>query len=391
MNMDLSFAASHTPFYSVLLQVIPSINDLPIITKELVSSNYNDFISQKANNKELISVMTSGSTGIPLKVLWSPLEYCNSLAELWKVRKKYGVYPYDKFVSCHAMYNNGESEIHNKAIVYKNNLSLSKLSLDKTILAYYSRLIISFQPRFMMLPPSFVYGLISFMNDEGLALPESIRLIELTGEQCSEELYEWFVKCYPKYHWNIMYGMQEFNGVAYGTTKGLAVYENNVIVKVVNADGLPTKDNEEGDIIVTGLKNTVFPLINYKTEDKGYFDSNGKLHITKSRANDSFICNGSTFDGSVFWAVVFHLYHHYQINILQFQVRAINNQLRFFLVLKDNVSYSIGNISSIISDFLLSKFHIQMDVSVTIVNRISVEQNRNKIKYFINEIISEDQ
>ena len=385
MNKDLIFAVEHTPYYLDYLKKTTSINDLPIITKELVSCNYNSFITNTLQSKELISVMTSGSTGMPLKILWAPLDYCNSLAELWKERKKYGVYPNDKFVSCHAMYYNNQIEIHNKAIIYKNNLSLSKLSLNKSVYSYYFHLIESFRPRFMMLPPSFVYGLISFLKDEELKLPDSITLIELTGEKCSEELYEWFVDNYPNYQWNIMYGMQEFNGIAYGSIDGLTVCEKNVIVKIINKDGELAKDCEEGNIIVTGLKNSVFPLINYKTEDRGYFDSTGKLHITRSRSNDSFICNGNEFDGAVFWTVIFHLMQHYKINILQFQVKALRDHLNFFLVLKDKTSYSVDCLSNIISDFLMSRFKIQTCVSVLIVDSISAECGKNKTKFFINE------
>lgn len=381
----LLLAAKKSPYYSQTTHKITTLDDFQIITKEIVSREYSRFIAEGANDENLLVVSTSGSTGTPLKILWSPLDYCNSLAELWKIRKGFGVYPNDKFVSCHAMFYNGTLGIHNRAIIQKNNLSLSKISLNKLNFAYYYDLIISFQPKFMMLSPSFLFGFITYLNGENLKLPQSIKLIELTGEHCSEELFLWFKENYPQINWKIMYGMQEFNGIAYGSTNGLSILKNNVLVEIVNEKGSPVETNEEGNIIVTGLKNFVFPLIRYKTEDKGFWDSNGMLHITKSRSNDYFKYQGIEFDGSIFWAVVFHLQQQLDLSILQFQVRYKHNEFHFLLVLNDNTLCSNEILIDCISQFLIEKYQINAEVIVNIVKHIGIEQEKNKIKYFVNE------
>lgn len=179
--------------------------------------------------------------------------------------------------------------------------------------------------------------------------------------------------------------MQEFNGIAYGSPSGLEVLKNNVIVEVVNEFGEKTMECEEGNIVVTELKNHVFPLVRYKTEDMGFFDSEGLLHITKSRSNDSFTYKGTEFDGSLFWTVIFDLQQQLNIKFLQFQIRYTNNRFHFCLVMDNESVFTEKNLSDYIYNFIFEKFDIDIGVDVNIVNHISVEQGKNKIKYFINE------
>ena len=381
----LLLAAKKTPYYLQNNSKMIAFEDFRIISKQIVLHEYDKFIVNDVNEKSLFEVSTSGSTGTPLKILWSPLDYCNSLAELWKIRKDFGVYPNDKFVTCHAMFYNGAIEIHNRAIIQKNNLSLSKISFDQSTFAYYYDLIESFQPKFMMLFPSFLFAFITYLNVENLKLPQSIKLIELTGEHCSEELFFWFKEKYPQINWRIMYGMQEFNGIAYGSNNGLVILKNNVLVEIVNEKGAPVETQEEGSIIVTGLKNFVFPLIRYKTEDRGFWDSNGMLHVTKSRSNDYFDYQGVRFDGSIFWAVVFYLQQQLNVSVLQFQVRYVRNEFHFLLVLGDHTLCSKKCLTDCISKFLNEKYQIKAEIIVNIVKHIGIEHDKNKIKYFINE------
>lgn len=388
---NLLDAARQTPYYNENNHNINTLDNFQIITKQIVCCNHEKFISHSAKKKEHLTLYTSGSTGTPLKIIWAPLDYCSSLAELWKVRKEFGVYPNDKIVTYHAVFYNGSKTIHNRAIVQKNTLSLSVSSLNNSEFAYYYNLVLSFQPKFMLLSPSFVFGFINYLNSNQQKLPESIKLVELTGEACSQELFEWFQTNYPLINWKIMYGMQEFNGIAYGTPNGLHILNNNVFLEIVDEFGNTTKAFQEGNIIITGLKNYSFPLIRYKTEDKGYFDSEGMLHLTCSRSNDSFYYNGLKFDGAIFWTVILHLQQQFNVSILQFQVKYKQNQFCFYLVV-DQSPFAKGNdFVECISEFLAKQYSIYASVLVNIVSRIKVEQEKNKIKYFINDNYFEEE
>jgi phenylacetate-coenzyme A ligase PaaK-like adenylate-forming protein len=156
-------------------------------------------------------------------------------------------------------------------------------------------------------------------------------------------------------------------------------------VETVNETGEATNIGEEGDIIVTGLKNAVFPLIRYKTEDRGFFDSKGFLHITMSRSNDYLYYQEKVFDGSIFWAAILHLQQQLNICIGQFQVRHKCNVVHVSLIINNKLQQSNTLLAELISEFLFVKFQIKVKVIVEIVDNIAVERDKNKLKYFINE------
>ena len=379
-------AINQTPFYRDRGYIV-SQNWEDIIfttTKSDIVNFPNDFHSQIPITMSPIMVSTSGSSGSPIDIIWNPFDYYNSLAEIWKYRKKIGVSPHDNFVTAHVCFNNSGCMYANKVIVLKNSLSLSKIFFDEKTLLFYYEQIVEFQPVWMLLPPSFLYGFIVFLEQRGLCLPTSIKLVELTGEYCTNELYAYFKKTYPEIVWRITYGMQEFNVIGYGTPEGLCVLKNNVIVEILNDKSSHCETNEEGSIVVTGLKNTAMPLLRYKTGDYGYIDSFGMLHITKSRSNDTLITDRGVYDGSLFWLIILKAKMELKINILQFQVIFEKNTLYFYLKIDFSNKVCLDTLKKYISSVLLEQYNINYDVVLRIVDVIHPIVNGNKIKFFIN-------
>lgn len=356
----------------------------PIITKLDVVGQINDFHSEIPMTSIPVIVSTSGSSGHPIDIIWNSVDYCNSLMEAWRFRTKLGVLPKDRFVSAHVSFSKGNQIYTNKIIVQKNNLSLSKVFFDEETLLYYYKEILEFEPRWMLLPPSFLYGFMSFLEERKLRFPSSLILVELTGEYCTEELFSFFEETYPNIYWRLMYGMQEFNVIGYGAPQGLQVLKNNVFVEITTEEGKRVENGTEGCIVVTGLKNTAMPLVRYKTGDYGYMDSLGLLHITKSRSNDMIENERGTYDGSLFWMVVLKLKVEKFINVLQFQVVLENNILKFYLKPDGQVEINLEEVKNYIHTLLSTDYGINYNVEVFVVDRIDVLTKSNKIKFFVN-------
>lgn len=68
LNNLLEHAVSSTAFYQEY-KGYKSIVDFPIVNKNIIRDNYEDFTSSKYPIESLISIFTSGSTGTPFKVL----------------------------------------------------------------------------------------------------------------------------------------------------------------------------------------------------------------------------------------------------------------------------------------------------------------------------------
>jgi phenylacetate-CoA ligase len=380
-------AISQTPFYQKKDSVVElyKIDHFSIISKKDVINYPQDFHSRVLDNNQLVTVTTSGSSGYPLSVKWDCLDYCNSLMEVWRLRQKIGVLPKDNYITAHVSFNVGKNIYTNKVIIQKNNLSLSKVYYDEATLLYYYYQIVDFQPTWMMLPPSFLYGFVVFLDKRGLCLPESIKLVELTGEYCTNETFAYLQNLYPSICWRLLYGMQEFNAIGYGTPNGLEILRRNVVVEIFSESGILAQPLEEGCVIVTGLKNTAMPLIRYKTGDYGYIDCNGLLHITRARSNDMIITDkGEVYDGSLFWMIIHKLKADFNLNILQFQVIFEHDGLHFYLNLDKSDSINVEIISKYINNILANKYNLCQEIFIHDTQKINTNVNGNKIKYFIN-------
>ena len=182
-----------------------------------------------------------------------------------------------------------------------------------------------------------------------------------------------------------MYGMQEFNVIAYGEGLNLKVLKNNVYVEILDDNLKPASIDQVGDIVITGLKNKYMPLIRYRTGDRGKFDKNGNLIIEQARSNDSIIINNELYDGSIFWNLVLYLNAHYNYSIKQFQIIFDKDVLNFNFV--TNMAENIANeeICKNIFKYLKDTYNCEYAVTVNFVADIKPYKNINKIKYFINE------
>lgn len=349
---------------------------LPVLDKKTVIENYDAFQNKKTEPTNILKTVTSGSTGMPLEISWKKTDYCQSMLHIWRIRRKLGINPDDLYCSVHVAFNNKGKLYTNKVVIQDNNISLSKCYADNETYKYYYEIITEYKPKWMLVQPSFLYAFLIGLHNMGLCLPLCIKHIELTGEYCHNNLLLWFKQNYPYISWKIVYGMQEFNVIGYGDDNTLDILSDNVYVEIIN------RVNDIGDIVVTGLTNTIMPLIRYRTGDKGYFNQDGKLVITQAKSNDTINFASQTLDGSIFWLIILLANTRFGNVIKQFQVHLKNKSLVFMLVCEPYVDKK--ETTDFITDFLSRKYQCSYTVEVSFVTEISPFSFGNKIKYFIN-------
>ena len=380
---DIVKLAKETPFYQQIFDGCSCFEEFPVIDKRMVKNNPPDVLSH-VNNGRIVKTSTSGSSGMPLDIFWHELEYYQSLSEVWKIRMRTGIYPTDRYCTVHVTMDVNGSCCGNKVIITKNNLSLSKCYSDPSTMRYYHRVLHEFLPKWMMVQPSFIYNLALSFESQNLRLPDSIKLIELTGELCGESVLEKLKALYPNIRWTIAYGMQEFNVIAYGDTPYLYVMHNNVHVEILDENNLPVAPGETGRIVVTGLKNTLMPLVRYETGDLGHYDSDKRLFIDRARSNDPICFNGQMYDGSLFLAIVLLFNASHGDLIRQFQVKLVDDTLEFNFLLNNDSSIDKEVLEDYIKRYLYEHYKSEYFVKVNLVDQIKLYKTRNKIKYFIN-------
>lgn len=377
---------SGVPYYNnSIYQQANAIADLPLISKYDAVEHLSEFQKKKP---PIVYTQTSGSSGIILRIAWNYFEYLQSLMCLWRLRKEHSVESTDFYLTCHASMDIHGQLIDSAVILSKNSLSLSKLFLSEEIMQDYIFQIRRFQPKWIYAQPSFVYQLGLYLIQYAPEIAETFHYIELVGELLTNEAKCSIQKLYPKAEVVSMYGMQEFNGIMYEMNGMLRTIEENVYVEILRDDGTACDDNEEGNIVVTGLKNSVFPLVRYVTGDRGIRRRNSGgfgYEITSGRSNDEFTYQGKRYDGSIFLTVVTEYNKHSEKQIARFQV-LYQNDILHFRVFYMNKRKGEEDDRQRLQDILTEIGDVHIPIQLECAE--SIQEFRlggNKIKYFIND------
>lgn len=365
-----------------------SLSQFPILKKIDVIKNYNDIL-KKSN--DIVFFETSGSTGIPLKIAWKLDDYINSMMTLWRLRKKNRISVVDFFLTCHGGISINNNHIDSRVFIAKNYISLSKMCCSPQIMKEYIYQIKMFSPSWIYAQPSFVYYLGNYIHNFDPQVAYYFKYIELVGEMLTPEIKNSIQSFFPSAKIINMYGMQEFNGIMYEQEEIFRPIEDNVYIEIVNKKGEICNENEEGRIIITGLKNTVFPLIRYETGDYGKMvvvNNRVGYIITSGRSNDPLIYQNRRYDGSVFFLVVNEYNKLHKNKIVKFQVIYEGSKLIFQIFSFDDIS-SNKVIEYDLCNIIYKLLGIKFDVNVEITASFS-EIGETKTKYFINKTLLTD-
>lgn len=298
---------SNNSFYQSLYNGIEDItlDKLPIINKAVVLSNYDKICTDKHNT---LSISTSGTTGQPLVVRWSERDYIYSNLYTWKLRKKwYDITPADKFCTFHVDTERGLAEM--SILNDGRTLSLGKYCYSGEVINRYVNAMKEFEPRWILGPASLVYILFKKMREKKIVI-SSLKYVELNGEYVSVEMYREIMSLSNVKVGNL-YGSTEFNGIAFLCPYGnMHILNQNVYVENEHR-------GQNSNIIITGLSNTIMPLIRYDIGDLGLVKDDVQcpcgqyskvLEITYGR-NSEVITNNDddSINSSAFSTLVYRL------------------------------------------------------------------------------------
>ncbi|WP_353228395.1 hypothetical protein [Novosphingobium sp.] len=124
------------------------------------------------------------------------------------------------------------------------------------------------QPGYMMIFPSYLRLLISFIRDTGTPI-SPMRAVFTMSEQVSDELRE---DCQSVFGCKIVdnYSSAETGYIALQCpqTTNLHVQSEIVLTEVLNSDGMPCQPGEIGKVVLTPLHNFAMPLLRYAIGDE---------------------------------------------------------------------------------------------------------------------------
>ena len=271
----LAYAKSNVPYYSGIFKnadidkSLSSYYDVPMLTKEIIREKRRMLHS---NNNYLLKTgkTTGGSTGEPITILKTSSSMAKERAALWRGYSWAGIHIGDRQARFWGVPFKQKDKLIAGVVDFVNNRKrISAFNFDEKRLQQYYDILNRFKPKYF-------YGYVSAIREfteycwaKKLQLKFDLKTIITTAEELTNDdkmLLQNVNKCrvYNEY------GSGEVGTIAHECEKGkLHINSENVLVEIVSEDGSRCSNGEIGQIVITELNNTFFPLIRYKIGDMG--------------------------------------------------------------------------------------------------------------------------
>ena len=237
---------------------------LPVVTKQQIRDDYRGHFAEDIDPSDCASVVTSGTTGVPLKIVHNAEHFVHVNALALRRALDYGL-PLDRKML--RPFKSESDDWFEYTLPSAGFLRFAEFGFvsDPDMIARRCR---EFAPDAVFTHPS-----------RALALRDLVpglrpRIVQTFGEQLTdagrvaiEEHFQAPVRdCY---------GTNEAGTIAAQCPEfgSYHIEGERLWVEVVDAAGRPLPDGVEGDIVVTNLLNTVMPFIRYNTGDVGALSS----------------------------------------------------------------------------------------------------------------------
>lgn len=277
LKKTLMNAVSKVPFYKRLGIKISSADDafkiirkFPLIDKDFLKENMKLFLSGDINSLNTYYTSTGGTSGRQFTFYIDKEAYIKEWAFMISLWERAGYKPGDKVVTFRGVKIKGVSKgIYWQEQPLYNALEMSPFHLNYETAPLYIRKIIEWKPKFLHGYPSAITLLAKFVKEYNLEekIPP-VKAVLLT----SENIYSWQRELISKvfrtrvFSW---YGQTEKVALAgeCGYSSLYHVFPQYSYVEVVDKNGEPVDEGEEGEIVGTGFLNRAMPFIRYKTGD----------------------------------------------------------------------------------------------------------------------------
>lgn len=309
INTIWRHAIDHVPYYrrlkasSHLPEQFDNLDQfkaqMPILKKDAVRDNKDDFLSQRAGPGKWYR--TGGSTAMPMELFWSSAEYRRALCARYRFYASHGVNLFDPIVFLWGAEHRlspglaGVIEKMGDAVCdrLRNRRRFSAYDLDRDSLIRCLRGIEKFRPKMIYGFSQAVHVLAREAIRSGFAC-ESLRAVMMTSEVATPAMV---LTTQRGFGAPVVseYGATECPLIAgQDPTGAWRVREDLVMVET-----LP-RDNAGYDVILTVLGNSAFPLLRYAIEDVVaapiHAPANGLAHIGPvSGRDDELLVSGKGY------------------------------------------------------------------------------------------------
>ncbi len=264
----LTYSYTHVPYYHELFKKISfdpfkfsdfkQIEQIPLLTRELVTQNFNKLIStKKAKNGHYVG-KTGGSTGNPLTFYLDYDSIYKENAFIYFYRKKLGYCFNDKLATFRVLGYGDKLWRYNPMY---NEILFSTTKLSKSTISEYARKINEFKPQYLNGYLSAIWYLAKLLKEYKIDIKFKLKGIFLISENIDNSQRE-FIHQFFGTKSSTFYGHSERAVIAEEIEPNRYIFDPYY--------GYAEQIHCEGDeyyIVSTGFLNKTMPFIRYKTDD----------------------------------------------------------------------------------------------------------------------------
>ncbi|MCX2679174.1 CoF synthetase [Galbibacter sp. EGI 63066] len=378
----LKHAKATVPYYKN--KTVDNFKDFPVIDKNVVRNNFEDFKSDSYQGKKIYPAYTSGSTGTPFRVFHNKEKKIRNTADTLYFAQKGG------YTIGQKLYYLRHWDQYNKKSVlgtFMKNIVMHPVSelTDKDIWNLIEKMKADPEPKSILGYASALANICNYMvNTNAPKVDANVRSIIAMSEHLSpnvkEQLHHYFgVEGLSRYS-NVENGIiaQQFPG-----SNTFHINWASYFVEILEIEtDVPVKSGNPGRIVVTDLFNYSMPLIRYDTGDIGVMKDNDPFneapyleHVEGRKMDMIYNTSGELITSYV----TYHLLKYPKIK--QFQFIQENKNTYLFIL---NVYKGFDLEQQIIEEF---KAHLGADavIKVEYANDIPLLQS-GKRKLVVNKM-----
>lgn len=396
----LKHAYTNVPYYTRVfkerglkpkdIQDIKDLEQLPILTKEMVRANLKELCAKNYSSNRFQRVTTGGSSGTPLELY---LERGVTDAKEWAFMKSQWDRVGYKFRDKCAIFRGYKVPVSDntfwKSQILGRWMLFSSYNINEMSIPYYVGKLKEYNPRFIQAYPSSISLLAKIMNENKIQPLTNTKAILCGSENLFPTQRKMLEDTFKTrvYSW---YGLTEKVVLAgeCEVSNHYHIFPEYGITELIDENGKIITSGT-GEIVGTGFNNYAMPLIRYKTEDIGALSTRHcscgreyKLfeHI-EGRTQDIVLTKENykiTLRGLIFRQHIKAFDH-----ILDFQIAQEKKGEIIFNIVKTN-NYTIDHENEIVNK-INEVSNGQLDIHFNYVNSIP-KTNRGKHKLMIQKL-----
>lgn len=392
----VEFAMDNSPYYSRTyreLGIDPTALSrpeqwaaLPILDRATIKENSHQLPTAEARGANARPALTGGSTGEPLRTLHDAR--IPALALAWRMYSWWGVEPYDDLARIGRWSFGPAAAIKNTVSWWPSRqLYLDAGLISNDTMERFHRDVTKIRPRLLEGYVGAMLEFADFLERRGLSIPSPVAVATTAAPlTASARIRLEAVFGAPVYD---EYRGSEFGWMAGECERrdGLHVFADVRRIEVVDESGAPAAPGEVGDLVITDLRNRVFPLIRYRTGDRGALREHpcacGRpLPLMESPA-------GRTTDvirlpsGAVLAHRLMGMFGAHPEAVRLFQIHQLNDYSIVIRVVRGDIAEAAQHIERAVEDL---RVRISREVPVTLEYVDALPYTRGKIKYVISDV-----